>query len=105
MAEELNIDKNASRAEKYKSLVPQIQALIEADKTVASKIRFFLGYSGWGEKQLTDELKENAWIVADNISTDEILSTSDDQFWNHCLEKQGERFKTISKFPINPQDN
>jgi putative transcriptional regulator len=83
----------------------QIQALLEADKTVASKIRFFLGYSGWGEKQLTGELKENAWIVADNISTVEILSTSDDQFWNHCLEKQGERFKTISKFPINPQDN
>jgi putative transcriptional regulator len=83
----------------------QIQELIETDKNSAAKIRFFLGYSGWGEQQLSDELKENAWIVADNITTHEILSTSDDQFWNHCLEKQGERFKTISKFPINPQDN
>jgi putative transcriptional regulator len=83
----------------------QIQELILADKSQGSKIRFFLGYSGWGEKQLTDELKENAWIVADNITAEEIIQTKDDHFWNYCLEKQGERFKTISKFPINPQDN
>lgn len=69
------------------------------------KIRFFLGYSGWAKDQLKGELKENSWIVATNIDADEILDTNNDQFWNYCLEKQGERFKTISKFPINPQDN
>jgi putative transcriptional regulator len=70
-----------------------------------NKIRFFLGYSGWAKDQLKGELKENSWIVATNIETQEILATENDQFWNYCLEKQGERFKTISKFPINPQDN
>ena len=38
MAEELNIDKNASRAEKYKSLVPQIQALIEGESDVIANM-------------------------------------------------------------------
>lgn len=70
-----------------------------------NKIRFFLGYSGWAKDQLKGELKENSWIVATNIEASEILDTTNDQFWNYCLEKQGERFKTISKFPINPQDN
>jgi putative transcriptional regulator len=70
-----------------------------------NRIRFFLGYSGWGKEQLREELKENSWIVANNISPIEILETTNDNFWQYCLEKQGERFKTISKFPINPQNN
>lgn len=82
----------------------QIQEALKIDSN-KNKIRFFLGYSGWGKDQLKGELKENSWIVATNIETNEILDTTNDQFWNYCLEKQGERFKTISKFPINPQDN
>jgi len=54
---------------------------------------------------LTDELKENSWLVATNIRDKEILSTIDDDFWKSCMEKQGERFKTISKFPLNPNEN
>lgn len=81
------------------------QILELLNPTNKNKIRFFLGYSGWGKDQLKDELKENAWMVANNIKTSEIMNTTDDQFWTSCLEKQGEVFKTISKFPINPNDN
>ncbi|MEN9399019.1 MAG: hypothetical protein RL632_120, partial [Bacteroidota bacterium] len=28
-----------------------------------------------------------------------------DDFWKHCMEKQGERFKIIANFPINPEKN
>jgi len=38
MAEELNIDKKASRADKYKSLVPQIQALIEGESDMIANM-------------------------------------------------------------------
>ncbi len=69
------------------------------------KIRFFLGYSGWDEGQLKKELQDNSWIVADNITNEEILSTSNDQLWQYCLEKQGGHYKTISKFPLNPSNN
>lgn len=83
----------------------QIQERLINDESSRKSIRFFIGYSGWAAGQLTDELSENGWLVADNISQTEILSTSDDNFWKHCLEKQGERFKIIANFPINPEKN
>lgn len=78
---------------------------IDEDPNGAKKVRFFLGYSGWSKDQLQDELSENSWIVANNISNEEVLRTDDDELWKNCLEKQGKRFKTISKFPLNPNDN
>ena len=83
----------------------QIQERLIHDESSRKSIRFFIGYSGWAAGQLTEELSENGWLVADNISLAEILSTSDDDFWKHCLEKQGERFKIIANFPINPERN
>ena len=71
----------------------------------ATKARFFLGYSGWSKDQLKSEIKENSWIVAENISNGEIMRTTDDDLWKSFLSKQGKRFKTISNFPINPNDN
>jgi putative transcriptional regulator len=71
----------------------------------ATKARFFLGYSGWAKDQLKNELKENSWIVAENITNAEIMRTSDNDLWKSFLSKQGDRFKTISNFPLNPNDN
>lgn len=83
----------------------QLKEKINSDPLGRSKVRFFLGYSGWAKDQLKEELNENSWIVATNVTANEILDTSNDQFWKYCLEKQGKRFETISKFPLNPSDN
>jgi putative transcriptional regulator len=83
----------------------QIKEELSKDQENHSKIRFFLGYSGWDKLQLSREMSENSWIVASNITTDELLSIHQKDFWQYCIEKQGERFKTIAKFPINPIDN
>lgn len=83
----------------------KLKGLIDSDSDCRSKIRFFLGYSGWSKGQLKNELAENSWIVADNIAIQEILDTNNDELWKYCLEKQGKRFQTISKFPLNPNDN
>lgn len=83
----------------------QIKSLLNDNENNRLKIRFFLGYSGWDKLQLSREMSENSWIVATNITTDELLSFHQKDFWQYCIEKQGERFKTIAKFPINPFDN
>jgi putative transcriptional regulator len=83
----------------------QIQERLINDETARQSIRFFIGYSGWAAGQLAEELTENGWLVTDNISRADILSTIDNDFWKHCLEKQGERFKIIANFPINPEKN
>lgn len=83
----------------------QIKSLLNKNEKNRLKIRFFLGYSGWDKLQLAREMNENSWIVATNISNEEILAIPKKDFWQMCIEKQGDRFKTISKFPINPIDN
>jgi putative transcriptional regulator len=70
-----------------------------------SKIRFLLGYSGWGKGQLQDEIKDHAWLVAQNISNSELMDTHSDNQWKSFLAKQGKRFQSMTDFPINPQVN
>jgi putative transcriptional regulator len=83
----------------------ELRSFLDADESNKQKVRFFLGYSGWDEGQLKKELESNSWIVADNITAEEIFSTKNDQLWKYCLEKQGGNFKAISKFPLNPNNN
>lgn len=68
------------------------------------KILFFLGYSGWSPGQLNDELTLNSWLVVNNIPLKEVFNGHDD-FWKYCMTKQGEPFKLMANFPVNPQNN
>ncbi len=83
----------------------QLKAILEEEPSNSSRMRFFLGYSGWDKGQLANEILEHSWIVVDNISNDEVLGTENDNFWQYCMEKQGKEYKTISKFPLNPNHN
>ena len=83
----------------------QIQLLLEENSENHKKVRFFLGYSGWGYSQLIEELKENSWIVINNITSEEIIDTEREDFWKYCMEKQGKRYEIMSKFPKNPNEN
>lgn len=68
-------------------------------------IRFFLGYSGWGQGQLAEELKENAWIVSDKVDTDMIFATEPDDLWPLVLRKMGGRFARFVNYPTDPRLN
>lgn len=68
-------------------------------------IRFFIGYSGWSLGQLKEEIENQSWITANNIETNLILDTEVEDLWKVSLEKQGEKFKLMTKFPRNPMDN
>ena len=68
-------------------------------------IRFFIGYSGWSVGQLKEEIENQSWITANNIESNLILDSEVEDLWKVSLEKQGEKFKLMTKFPRNPMDN
>ena len=70
-----------------------------------NKIRFFLGYSGWGEGQLMDEIKENSWIVLKPDNVDFLFTKRSDDMWKNILDELGGRFSMYSKYPIDPRLN
>jgi len=69
-----------------------------------TQIRFFIGYSGWGEGQLEEELKEKAWAALDSY-TSEILNKHADDMWPEQLARLGANYKVFADIPEEPSLN
>lgn len=68
------------------------------------KIRFFLGYSGWGQGQLSEELKEKSWLTAE-ATRKLVFHKNISEIWKDSLRHLGGEFEMMSNFPIDPQLN
>jgi putative transcriptional regulator len=44
----------------------KVKELLQSGKIDENNIKFFLGYSGWSNGQLANEIKEKAWFVGQN---------------------------------------
>ena len=79
----------------------EIKKRVFQEKNVQSMIRFFIGYSGWEESQLTQEIEENTWIIGKG-EPNNLFATSGDSMWKETLSKQGSKYETWSRFPLIP---
>lgn len=70
-----------------------------------SDYRFFIGYSGWTNGQLDEELSENNWIVCNNVHTKSIFSSEADDLWRVILKNMGGDFQVLANYPIDPRLN
>jgi putative transcriptional regulator len=70
-----------------------------------SKIRFFLGYSGWGPGQLEEELAEDAWIVCDFVTQELLFEIEAANLWKKALSNMGGRFSVYANYPVDPNLN
>ncbi len=71
----------------------------------ASKVRFFLGYSGWDPGQLEDEISRNNWIVAPVLNPLEIMDTSITDIWQRFMKREGKKYDILSRAPLDFNDN
>ncbi len=78
--------------------------LINSRTIDVSKIRFFLGYSGWSEGQLDFEMEEKSWIVAEGLKKF-LFDTSDKELWKEVLNHLGGDYKLIVNAPLDPRMN
>lgn len=78
-----------------------IKAEIESGNVQPGDVRFFLGYSGWGQGQLENELKEKSWVVADGKAS-YIFDTEPDELWKVVLRDMGGQYQLMSTFPDSP---
>ena len=82
----------------------EITQRIFAKKIEPQKIKFFLGYSGWGESQLNFEMDEKTWIIT-NATKNFLFSDNDEDLWKMVLKSMGGEYEWIVNAPINPQLN
>ena len=77
---------------------------IASGRLDADRIRFFVGYSGWGPGQLDSEVDEGAWIVLDG-DPEIAFAESDDAMWRSLLRAMGGEYALLSTFPDDPRMN
>jgi putative transcriptional regulator len=68
------------------------------------RIRFYIGYSGWGTGQLNDELKEKSWLTV-KANRKIIFHKETDEIWKESLKLLGGDYEMMINFPIDPQLN
>lgn len=68
------------------------------------KIRFYIGYSGWGSGQLDNELKEKSWLTV-KATRKLIFHQQYQEIWKESLKQLGGDYKMMINFPIDPQLN
>lgn len=81
----------------------QLSAYMKENSDIISNVRFFIGYAGWKENQLADEITMNSWIVSELKSPFNLFETR--QSWKRYMDELGGKFRIMSKFPIDPNDN
>lgn len=81
-----------------------IVELIKKEDVDLNKIRFFIGYSGWGSGQLNEEMAEKTWLTV-KATRKLIFDTSFDDVWKDALKLLGGDYEMMVNFPIDPQLN
>lgn len=71
----------------------------------STRIRFMLGYSGWGPGQLDDELRSHSWIVSDKVDIRLLFGTAPGRMWSDALRYLGGRFSRYANYPADPRLN
>jgi len=78
--------------------------LIKSGDLDTNKIRFYIGYSGWKDGQLNEEIKEKSWLTV-QASRKLIFQTNAEEVWKESLKHLGGDYEMMIHFPTDPQLN
>lgn len=67
-------------------------------------IRFFLGYSGWSEGQLEQEVADETWIVVNDFELD-FFEYAPDDLWQVIMKHLGGKYREMANYPKDPRLN
>lgn len=78
--------------------------MIRSNSLDQDKIRFYIGYSGWSQGQLTDEMNEKSWLTV-KADPSLIFHPNEKEIWKDSLRHLGGDYEILINFPIDPQLN
>jgi len=82
----------------------EMVALLQKNQLSLNDIRLFLGYSGWGESQLENEMNENTWLTT--YSSSQLVFADDiNTIWRNAVKQLGGKYEQLINYPIDPQLN
>ena len=75
--------------------------LLDEDGTL---LRAYVGYAGWSEGQLENELGQNTWVVV-SAPTDLFSLPMDEALWRTLLAREGAEWRLLADEPDEPEKN
>lgn len=81
-----------------------LKKLIKNKSVNPALIKFFIGYSGWGNGQLENELSDKSWLTATS-NRNIVFDTALEEIWKAGLKHLGGKYEMMINFPIDPQLN
>lgn len=82
----------------------QLKSLLNQQRVSQEEIRFFLGYSGWSEGQLEEELDQHTWVINDQFLP-RLFDVPADGLWREAMKDMGGQYKLMANFPLDPRLN
>ena len=89
----------------YGANLETLRVLAEAGNLREDEVKFFVGYSGWAEEQLVEEIDLNSWIVSDQYHPDVLFSGNEEEVWREVVINLGPKYAHVANFPTNPNLN
>ncbi len=81
-----------------------LSQMIEQGQVSSAEVRFYIGYSGWGEGQLPQELESGSWF-ANHSAYPELINTMPAELWGVELMKINPAYRAFADFSFDPSLN
>ena len=82
-----------------------IKRYVELGGPVEGRIKFIVGYSGWGNGQIASELERHDWAVLKAGWRDLLMGEGDDDQWREAVASFGDRYRLWLNLPSDPTSN
>ncbi len=76
----------------------KLKFLVDSKLINPRDIRFFVGYSGWSEGQLTEEMDSGSWLVGD-MDSNYLFKSQPGKIWQRAMQNKGDAFSVIAQMP------
>ena len=75
-----------------------LKVMINQGLVTPDRLRFFVGYSGWSEGQLDEEMAGSSWIISE-MHANYIFKDDPLNLWQQTMENKGSNFAVIAGIP------
>ncbi len=82
----------------------KLSTILRTGRVDANNFRFFIGYSGWGEGQLMDEVERDSWYLKPADLNLIFFEDAKNQ-WRQSFVNMGPDYQMLSNFPDDPRLN
>lgn len=76
----------------------KLKFLISSKLVRPHQIRFFVGYAGWTEGQLADEMRFGSWLLAD-MHANYAFKAQAPVLWKSIMNNKGNAFTVLAQMP------